>query len=275
MAKPIPVRKKVIPTARAQPDASSWAAVGFDISMSNIWGAGFGWDNVLKKYKGPVFAGFRWQRNTHYFERLRDAVNAAEIVWDITSTLGMFLETHQIFIAQEEPFPPHSGFLKRAHGSSIKQQAEISGAFLGGLLKAKYTEIYQMGNSEWRKLVADEIRESSGEDVTTHFTKYRAPWLAEKYNCSIQNSGKFRSKQWALEVVPYEIPDWPDIISSKHGSIPRPEGSRAKAVQADDRYDALAICWAMWQRLKSEGIDKSGDPAIVYGEHEDHIHHPA
>jgi hypothetical protein len=264
VAKPIPVRKKKLPVMATAPDAHSWAAVGFDISMSNIWAAAFGWDNVLKKYKGPVFAGFRWERNTHYFERLRDAVTAAELVWDTTSTLGMFLETDQIYIAQEEPFPPHSGFLKRAVGTAIKQQAEISGAFLGGLLKAKYTQIYQMGNTEWRKMVADEIRDATGEDVTTHHTKFRAPWLAEKYNCAPINSGKFRSKQWALEVIaPWvgqttgiEIPDWPDIISSKHGSIPRPETSRAKAIQPDDRYDALGVCWAMWQRLKDEGVDK-------------------
>jgi hypothetical protein len=270
VSKPIPVRKK-LPVMATAPDAHSWAAVGFDISMSNIWAAAFGWDNVLKKYKGPVFAGFRWERNTHYFERLRDAVTAAELVWDTTSTLGMFLETDQIYIAQEEPFPPHSGFLKRAVGTAIKQQAEISGAFLGGLLKAKYTQIYQMGNTEWRKLVADEISEATGEDVTIHFSKFRSPALAERYNCNINNSGKFRAKQWALDVLaPWvgqttgnEIPDWPDIISSKHGNIPRPETSRAKAIQPDDRYDALAVCWAMWDRLKQEGIDKQVSPDSI------------
>jgi hypothetical protein len=269
MSKPIPVRKKALPVGRTMPDADSWAAIGFDISMSNIWGAGFGWDNVLQKYKGPVFAGFRWERNTHYFERLRDAVNASEIAYDIMHALGLFIELHQVFIAQEEPFPPHSGFLKRAHASSIKQQAEISGAFLGGLLKSKFVEVYQIGNTEWRKLIADEISEATGEDVTIHHSKWRSQRLVDAFNCNLTNSGKFRSKQWARDIIePWtvqqlgtEIPDWPDIIGSKHGNIPRPEGSRAKAIQPDDRYDALAICWTMWRRLQDSGVDKklSGD----------------
>jgi hypothetical protein len=164
-------------------------------------------------------------------------------------------EIDEIFIAQEEPFPAHGGFTGRGHSQTLKQQAEISGAFLGGLIRYGYAQVFQIGNHQWRGIIARDLTELTGEEITTHHTKWRSPELAAIYNCKPTDSGKFRSKQWALDVVNPQcggrVEDWPDIIStSKHGKIPRPENSKAKAIQPDDRYDALAIMQWMVEELE-------------------------
>jgi hypothetical protein len=75
------------------------------------------------------------------------------------------------------------------------------------------------------------------------------------FNCAPGNLGKFRAKAWALGTYGRDVPDWPEIIESSKGKIPRPEDSKAKAVQCDDRYDALAVMVWMereWQRGLNE-----------------------
>lgn len=212
------------------------------------------WDAVLGKFKGPYFTQLRWAKDDHYFARILESVKSYELVLDLLAHLTISLDFDRIFIGQEEPWPPHGSFVKRGHSQTLKQQAEISGAFLGGLIKYGYDNIYQMGNDRWRKMVADQISEETGEDVTLYHQKWKSQKLADQYNCNYKDSGKFRAKQWALDVyapwvgqmIGVEIPDWPDIIeSSKLGKIPRPEGSKARAVQPDDRYDALAIMETM------------------------------
>jgi hypothetical protein len=136
----------------------------------------------------------------------------------------------------------------------MKQQAEISGAFLSGLVRWGYTNVSQMNSIRWRTMVAEEL------GITTHHSKWKSPELARKYNTTPKDSGKFRAKQWALgseegmtfaEDIGFDdvIPDWPDIIKTKNGNTPRPEGSTAKAIQPDDRYDALAVCWTHYLEL--------------------------
>lgn len=240
-----------------------WMICGFDVSMSSIAGAAFGYDKALDKKVGPKFFMKRWQKDDHYFDRLRDAAKAHECVLELQSGLGLILETHEVYIAQEEPFPPHGSFTKQGASRSLKQQAEISGAFLGGLLRYGYQELWQMGNQAWRKVIADMLSEN-GREITTHYTKWRDPALCEIYNCKPADTGKFRSKQWAFDqfgISPVlaqmgwheEIPDWPDIIRSSNGHLPRPENSRAKAFQPDDRYDALAIMWALTADMEGRG----------------------
>lgn len=249
------VRKK-------HPKKRQWVALGFDISMSSIAGAAIGYDLTFGRLVGPVFCMHRWNKEISYLDRLRDAAKPEIFVWDLIAQLKMTPEIDEIFIAQEEPFPAHSGFLKRATGGFVKQQAEVSGAFVGGLMRYGYSEFFQIGNDRWRKIVADQISEETGQDITTHHSKWRSEKLAKQYNCTLANSGKFRSKQWALDIyAPWagqmqgvEIPNWPDIIAStKLGNVPRPEGSSARAIQPDDRYDALAILeWMRHELITAE-----------------------
>lgn len=238
-----------------------WAVLGFDLSMSSIAGAGIAYDSTLNKYLGPKFLYLRWEKDDDYFSRLREAANAQLLVEGILSELGVMLKLDEIFIAQEEPWPV--GMAVRGGISSyLKQQAEISGAFLGGLVRWGYQNVSQINSMRWRKMVADDL------GITTHHSKWRSPELALRYNCAPKDSGKFRAKQWALGInnglnmamrsFPDEIPDWPDIIHSKDGNKPRPEGSVAKAIQPDDRYDALAVCWTHYlELLELDALDKN------------------
>jgi len=228
-----------------------WAVLGFDLSMSSIAGAGIGWDATLKKFKGPNFIYLRWEKDDDYFARLREAAGAQLLVEGLLAELSLFLNLEDVFIAEEEPWP--MGLVRGGMSSFMKQQAEISGAFLGGLVKWGYQNVSQMNSIRWRQMVANDL------GITTHHSKWRDPKLAADYNCTPKDSGKFRSKQWALnyfsgEEFPEDVPDWPDIINSKKdGKIPRPEGSVAKAVQPDDRYDALAVMWTHHEELRELG----------------------
>lgn len=233
-----------------------WMVAGFDTSMSSIAGAAIGWDETLKKLRGPGFVEVRWSKEDHYFDRLKTAAKAHEIILDLMHELKLSLNLDEVWIAQEEPWP--MGMAGKGASSFLKQQAEISGAFLGGLVRYGYTQVSQMNSMRWRTMIAEDL------GITTHHSKWRSPELAALYNCNPTDSGKFRTKEWAFGPwmgsfyenggFPNEIPDWPDIITSgKLGKIPRPEGSVAKAVQPDDRFDALAVMWCHYQELLDEG----------------------
>lgn len=231
---------------------------GFDTSMSSIAGAAIGYDATTKNFKGPVFTEVRWQKGDHYFERIKAAAKGHDFIHDLMHVLGVMLNPNEVWIAQEEPWPV--GMAGRGASSFMKQQAEISGALLGGWLRYGWQNIEQMNSMRWRTTLADEL------GITTHHSKWRSPELAAQYNCKPKDSGKFRTKQWAIspmtgldpDVWQGEIPVWPDIIEGSKGKIPRPEGSVAKAVQPDDRYDALAVMYAHYRELLAEGIfDKS------------------
>jgi hypothetical protein len=243
-----------------------WVIAGFDVSMSSLAGAAMCYDATMKKYRGPAFVMRRWSKEDHYFDRLKMAAQSPDLIFDLLTELKLGnMPLNKIFIAQEEPFPPHSKFIMKGNSQTLKQQAEISGAFLGGLLRFGYENIWQIHNTAWRGVIAD------GLGITTHHTKWKDPALCEVYNCHPDNTGKFRAKQWAMQVGetaasggPYsqltsEIPDYPDIIeNNKLGKIPRPEGSKARAVQPDDRYDALAIMWAQFLDLGDPGETEIG-----------------
>jgi hypothetical protein len=222
-----------------------WMVCGFDTSMSSISGAAFAYDRTLKRTQGPVFATMRWNSpEDEYLDRIKAAAKAHELVWDLQSGLKVVMDLEEIFIAQEEPWP--MGMPLGKTSGFLKQQAEISGAFLGSLLKWGYPNVVQINNIRWRMMVADEL------GITIHHTKWKDPELALKYNCKPADSGKFRSKQWAMEK--FEISDFPDIIEAKGGKKPRPEGSKAKAVQPADEYDALAVAWTFALELVENQI---------------------
>jgi hypothetical protein len=259
-AKPKKSRPKISADRHCQEKSSSFPKVstlicGVDISMSSIALAGIWYDVTLKKIHGPEFVIWRWQTNTHYFDRLHDACKVDNYIYDLIAELNAFVEKENMYFAVEEPWP--LGMVGRSQSSSLKQQAEISGAFLGGLLRFGVKNIFQIPANYWRKIVADDL------GITIHHSKWKAQSLCERFNCNLQNSGKFRAKEWALSEwllskydlemdIQKEIPDWLDIIGSSKGKIPRPEGSRAKAIQPDDRYDALAIMEWMRQEWLTE-----------------------
>lgn len=248
-----------IPKPRSE-RTRGWMVAGFDTSMSSLAGAAIAWDATLNKFKGPVFTITRWTKEDHYFDRLRATGKSFGLVLDMQAAMGISLRTDEVFIAQEEPFPPHGRFMAGRASGALKQQAEISGGFLTGLLGYGFKEIWQVHNTTWRKVIADMLSEN-GRDITIHHTKWKDPALCAIYNCKPADTGKFRSKQWAFDqfgISPVlaqlgfteEIPDWPDLIMATGGHKPRPEGSKAKAFQPDDRYDALAIMWALFLDLE-------------------------
>lgn len=240
-----------------------YICVGFDTSPSSLAGAAFGYDAILGKVVGPAFVMRHFTRDDDYFSRLLLAANAHEMMQDLLGDLGVLIEMKDIWIAQEEPFPAHGGFTKRGIGQSMKQQAEISGAFLGGLIRWGYTNIIQVSNQHWRSNIARAISEATGEDVTTYPAKWKDERLAARFNCKPNDTGKFRAQQWAQDVFePWfaqqggvEIPDFPPMITRDGVKISRPDDSKAKAFQPDDRFDALAVAdWMYHERRSLLGI---------------------
>src|SRR5688572_12382587 len=205
------VAKKKLPIKKRKrvKKIPSWAAVGFDTSLSSIAGAAIAWDSTLGKMVGPVFTERRWMTSVDYFIRLKDAVNSPVLVQELMGKLLLPLEMNQIWICQEAPV--HMG---GKMGAWIKQQCEISGAFLGGLVKWGYPNIEQVNNKTWKKMVAEDLGISQSDPEF-----------------------KFLVKEWAMEEYA-GVPDWPNLIRKEGvGLIPKPESSRAKGVQPDDRYD--------------------------------------
>ena len=246
MAKPIPQnrQKRRVRKKKSNSKFPTTMISGWDVSMSSIAGAAVCWDATLKRWLGPEFILVRWNKDDHYFDRISEAVKSYELIHALQRQLKMGnCELENVFIAQEEPWP--MGMVGKQQSQTLKQQAEISGAFLGGMLRHGFTNIFQIHNTWWRKVIADDL------GITTHHSKWKDPKLAERFNCKPNDTGKFRAKQWALGIkfrsdmlgfeFQNEIPDWPDLIRTKDGLVPRPESSRAKSGQPDDRYDALAI----------------------------------
>lgn len=192
---------------------------------------------IAKTHDGKIRTGAvtkRWQKNTDYFIRMSDAAKAHDIVHDLLAEMKVMADLDEIHFAIEEAVA--IGYLQRAKNSSwAKQQIQISGAFLGGLLRWGYKDITEIQAQQWQALVAADL------GITTHHTK----WNPTK------KEGKFRAKEWIERFHPKWDGHWEDLINdSKLGLIARPEGRKAQAVQSDDRYEALAAAWWMRQELK-------------------------
>lgn len=198
--------------------------------MQSISIAGVGYSRTLDKFSGPCFSSQRFPKDTHYFDRLKAAVKSVDRLWDLCAELKLpSMELDRIFIAVEEPFP--LGMLGNKGGKFqsgfLKQQSQMTGAFIAGLIRHGHVNVFEINNVSWRKVVADDL------GITTHYSKW----------------DKFKPKEWALEN--FNVPELPDLIShNKLGLIPRPDGSKAKAVQPDDIYDALGICMWMVSEMK-------------------------
>jgi hypothetical protein len=214
-------RKKL---ANLDASKDTWVACGFDVSMSAIAGAGYMYDGTLDKLRGPSIVTKRWNQGEHYFERCKDAARGEDYVHQLIVGLhGVVRDITQVYVAVEEPWP--LGMAKRGDASWIKQQAQIQGIFLGSLLRYGYVNLFEVNSQSWKAGVAKEL----GMRLNREFTKWHV-------------------KEWAIKA--YGVDDMPDLIQGKHGKKPRPEGSRAKAVQPDDVYDALGVL--DWLRTQIE-----------------------
>lgn len=224
--KQIPVKKKRKTKPVSKP---TWVACGFDVSMSVIAGAAIGFDGTLGRLCGPVFVERRWQRNTDYFKRLSDAAHAATFIHDLIAKLLLTPELVEIHIAVEEPVP--MGLFKRGESGWVKQQCQISGAFLGGLVRYGYPNIYEINNMTWKQPIAFEM------DTTVRNPNF-----------------KFIIEEWGRDVYP-NVPEFPPLIENKKlGKIPKPETSKAKPIQPDDRYDALGVMGWMQSEIEEGNI---------------------
>ena len=250
-AKPVVVKKKA--KKRISISKDSWLCCGFDVSMSSIAGAAIGYDGTLRKMVGPVTTIKRWTKEDDYYKRMVEASKAADFIHDLQRQLKTVVESECIYIAIEEPWA--FGQVKSGFSNALKQQAQISGSFMGGLLRYGYLNLFEINNQSWRKLVADDLSEFLGEDITTHYTKWKDPKLCKRFHTAPTNTGKFRAKQWVEDIKNprdgWNIPDFTDLIStSKDGLIPRPDTSKAMAVQSDDRYEALPMMEWMVREMK-------------------------
>lgn len=208
-----------------------WLCIGADVSMSSISLGG-----IAKTKEGKMRVGavtLRWEKGTDYFTRLKGAAKCHDIVHELCINMRVQAELDEIHIAVEEAVA--IGYLKRAQSAWVKQQLQISGAFLGGLVRWGYFDIREIQAQQWQKHVADDL------GITTHHTK----WSPTK------KEGKFRAREWIEQFHPKWDGHWPDLIKDeKLGLISRPEGRKAQAVQSDDRYEALAMAHWMREELK-------------------------
>lgn len=209
-----------------------WVAVGADVSLYSISLGGIAMtaDGKVRTAKAVKHA---WEKDYDYFLRMKEAAKPEYFMFDLFSALKVEPELEQVYVAVEEAVS--FGHIQRHASNAIKQQIQISGAFIGGLLRYGYKDIYEIQANSWRKLVAEDL------GITTHHTK----WNPDK------KVGKYRAQQWVEKFHPKWDGHWPDMIrSTKRGLITRPENSKAKGEQSDDRYEALAIAWWMRQQLR-------------------------
>lgn len=214
---------------------AKWVIIGVDISTYSIALAGMA---LTAEGKIRVKAiSRRWQRNTDYFKRMDEVARAHDLIHDLLGEMKVMAELENMYFAIEEAVP--IGALQRSKSNkSAKQQIQISGSFIGGLLRYGYKNLWEIQWNQWAAVVASDL------GITIHHTK----WNPDK------RVGKFRAQQWVEQFHPKWDGKWPDLIeSSKLGLIPRGE-SKARGTQSDDRYEALGIMWFLRCELKKEGV---------------------
>lgn len=202
-------------------------SLGFDISMACVAGCAKMYDSTLNKMRGPVWNIRRWDVQTDFYTRMDEAVRAHDHVLDLMEKLhGIITDVGQVWIAVEEPWAP--GYVKQAQSAWLKQQAQIQGAFLGGLIRYGYPHINEVGTKSWRSTVAKDMDMKQNKEFD-----------------------KWTVKEWVEEV--YGEKPWPDLIyKSGLGLVPKPKTSKAKATQPDDRFDATGVMEWCWDEAHKE-----------------------
>lgn len=213
--------------------------IGIDTSMSSMAACAKMWDGTLQKFRGPVWHIKRWQKDDPYWDRMMFAAKAHDFILDtVVKMKGAIFDIDEIFIGVEEPWT--YGEVGRGRSGYLKQQAQIQGAFFGGLIRWGYPNIFEVSIPAWQALVADDLDMKRSK---------KSGW------------DKFTIKEWVREIYP-EAPDWPDLIQhSKKGKIPQPESSVAKPVQPDDRYDATGIMTWTWDEAQKYVGKRGGKKA--------------
>ncbi len=232
-AKSASARAKTRPKSRWS--RVEFVAVGIDVSLYSISIAGTA-RLSNGKWRRPRAVKLAWEMDDDYLKvRVKQAARPESLMHDLFAALKIEPELEQVFIAIEEAVS--FGHIQRHAGQAIKQQIQISGALIGGLLRYGWPNLYEIQANTWRKVVADDL------GITTHHTK----WNPTK------TEGKFRAKEWVKLFHPKWDGHWPDMIrTNKRGLIPQPETSKARPEQSDDRYEALAIM--EWMRRQDKEV---------------------
>jgi hypothetical protein len=252
--RPVPgVKKKSKPKGKGWTKVE-WVCIGGDISLSSLSLAGLARTRTGKLRTGAI--SIRWEKEQDYFERMAALAKAHDFIHDLMAEMKVMAELDEIAIAIEEAVP--IGMLQRgtkgkssgATGAWMKQQIQISGSFIGGLLRWGYRDIYEIQANQWRKVVADDL------GITTHASKWNTEdvlKLPSHMNANAKSIGKYRAQQWVEQFHPKWDGHWPDIIASSKGQIARPSTSHAMGIQADDRYESYAIAEWLRRELKRVG----------------------
>lgn len=191
-------------------------AIGFDLSLSSIAGCAKAKDTTLDKTLGPVWSSTRWTKEVSHFEKLKILSGAHEFIFDLENQLASMIRSlDDIHIGVEE-LPA-----RVMNSSRYREQAELFGAFVGGLLKFGYKNIYPVNVKQWQAMVANDLDMKANKDFT-----------------------KFHIAEWVEEV--YDVA-WTPLIRTAKGLIAKPESSNAKAEQPDDRVDATGIMEWVWE----------------------------
>src|SRR3954470_20549032 len=153
MKKPV-AKKKLKASSTSKFRHVEWVAIGGDISMTSISIAGTAMLTDGKRRR-PKTAVVRWERGTDYYQRMTEASRAHDLVHELFTALKIIPEAERVYFALEEPIS--YGHVARRETNSIKQQCQISGAFMGGLLRWGWQNIYEIQANQWRKVVADDL----------------------------------------------------------------------------------------------------------------------
>lgn len=235
-----------------------YVAVGADVSMSTISLAGLAKTKDGKLRHGAV--SIRWDKDYDYFRRMKEAAKAHDAMLELFKALKVMPELTDVYIAAEEPVP--IGFFQRASkgqasgqaGAYLKQQVQISGSFLGGLLRWGWEQIYEIQANQWRKLVADDLAEHHGIDFTT----YKPKWASEivlplnlpsEIKVKGDSVGKYRAQQWMRTLHSKWDKGWEDIVGTSKGQRLRGD-SKAQGLQCNDIYEAFAMAEFMRREIK-------------------------
>jgi hypothetical protein len=206
---------------------NSWAVAGIDVSVTSMSGAMMVYDSLIDTMRGPGLFSVRWERDVHFLDRLAQAVRAADFIHSLIAACGpMSIPADNIWIGVEESWP--AGIVRRAESGWLRQQAEVCGAFRGGLVRYGYTRVYDVNAQSWRVLVARDLDKKLNKDFT-----------------------KWDVKKWAM--FSYAVEERPDLYDHKtRGLIPLHDKTKAKPRQPDDCYDALGIMNWTFQTREDE-----------------------
>lgn len=186
--------------------------IGFDISLSSIAGCAKADDFVLNDILGPAWSVTRWNKEVSHWEKLKQLSNAHEFIFQLENKLKSFTRELSDFHIGVEELPA-----RVMNSARYREQAELNGAFIGGLLKYGYTKVYSVNVKSWQSMVAADLEMKASKQAG--FDKFKvAEWVEEVY-------GK----------------KWKPLIRTSKGLVPKPKESKAKAEQPDDRVDACGI----------------------------------